>query len=277
MDRARSLLFVPGHRRSMVDKALALDALDVALLDLEDGVPLAEKDAARRLVTDALARPRGGPLRFVRVNRVGSAELERDLEAIARPGLDGILLSKVERADEVLAVAMRARGVRLIAAIESARGLLAAPAIAAASSQVAGLMFGAEDYANDLGLTVALEGEAREMRYARAAVVVAAAAARVAAFDGVWVDIPDLVGLRRDALLARQLGFRGKSLIHPSHIAIVDEVFSPGEGEVAWARRVVAASEEAARDGRAAVALDGRLVDPPVVERARRVLRAAGE
>lgn len=274
MDRLRSLLFVPGHRERMVEKALALEGLDVALLDLEDGVPPSEKEEARRVVHEALAKPReGGPLRFVRVNRAGKADLERDVVAVRRPGLDGLLLSKVERPDEVTTVAQRVPRARLVAGIESARGLLAAPTIATASPRLVALMFGGEDFANDLGLPATLRAEAREMTYARSAIVVAAAAAGIAAVDGVWTDIADLDGLRRDSLSSRRLGFRGRSLIHPSHVAIVDEVFSPDAAEIEWAERVVRASAEAVRDGRSAIAVDGQLVDPPIVERARRVLR----
>ena len=110
------------------------------------------------------------------------------------------------------------------------------------------------------------------MLYARSGVVVAATAARVPAFDGVWPGVADLEGLRRDALLARRLGFRGKTLIHPSHVAIANEVFGPDERERAWARRVIDAAERATREGRGATVLDGEMIDPPIVARARRVL-----
>lgn len=229
----RSLMFVPGHRQRMVEKALALAELDVALLDLEDGVPPGEKDAARRLVAAAVVRPAGGPLRveqvrgageglrpaapllFVRVNRVGSEHLRDDLAAVVRPGLAALLVPKVDAADDVLAVdrillelepaaGLARESVRLLPSIETAKGLLAAPAIAACSARVMGLLFGAEDFALDLGVATAREGEARELLYARSAVVVAAAAAGIPAFDGIWPDIRDLDGLRRDALQARR-------------------------------------------------------------------------
>src|SRR5919204_1237945 len=130
----RSLLFVPGHRPAMVDKALSLSALDVALLDLEDGVPAERKDAARDVVAAALERPRPEtPRLFVRVSRAGTADHDRDLAAISAHRPDGVLLSKVERAEDVADVVRSLPDVAIIAAIESARGLLAAPSIAAAS------------------------------------------------------------------------------------------------------------------------------------------------
>jgi citrate lyase subunit beta/citryl-CoA lyase len=258
----------------MLDKAVALVDLDVALLDLEDGVPPAERRSARELVAKTLDRKRTSrPRLFVRISRAGTEDHDRDLAAISEHPPDGVLLSKVEHAEEVADVVRALPEVPLIAAIESARGVLAAPAIASASpAYLLALAFGAEDFANDLGLPAALDAGAREMVHARSSIVIAAAAAGVDAIDGVWPDVRDLDGLRRDAELARRLGFRGKSLIHPSHVAVVNEVFAPSADELAWARRVVAAAEAAERDGRAAIAVDGRLVDPPIVARARRTL-----
>lgn len=287
MDLARSLMFVPGHRQKMVEKALGLQNLDVALLDLEDGVPAAEKNAARDLLAETLSRatPKDRPARFVRVNAIASDRFAADVAGLVRPGLRGIVLPKVEHAEDVARadrlVSERERAARLepgetpfIASIESARGLLSAAEIATASRRVVGLMFGAEDYANDLGLPASREGQARELLYARSAVVVAAAAARVLAFDGIWPDIHDAEGLRRDSVQARQLGFSGKTLIHPGQIDVINEVFTPSEEDVDHARRVVAAFDEAERRGEGAIAVGGQLIDRPIVERARRVIRA---
>lgn len=284
MDLMRSLMFVPGHRQRMVEKALGLAELDVAMLDLEDGVPPAEKDNGRALLAELLPRAPAGPLRFVRVNAVGSDRMQADLRAVIRPGLQGLVLPKVEQTDEVLLVSslldqrepeagLQPGSVQFLVSIESARGLLNAPAIAACSPRVAGLMFGAEDFGLDLGLPTNREAEARELLYARSALVVAAASAHVQAIDGVWPDIHDLEGLRRDALQARRLGFSGKSMIHPGQISTINEVFSPSPGEVDYARRVVQAFEEAVARGEGAIAFGGQLIDLPIVERARRLLR----
>jgi citrate lyase subunit beta/citryl-CoA lyase len=166
--------------------------------------------------------------------------------------------------------------VEFIATIESARGLLAAPAIAAASGRVAALMFGAEDFSLDIGLPPNREAEARELIYARSAIVVAAASAHVQSIDGVYPDIRDAEGMERDAVQARRLGFSAKSTFHPGQIDIINQVFSPTDDDVAYAERVVAAFEEAEAAGQGAVALGGQLIDRPIVERARRVLRLRG-
>lgn len=285
----RSLMFVPGHQPRMVQRALALgeftpSALDVAILDLEDGVPLDEKDRARAAIAAVLALPSNGegPARFVRVNRDPGAR-DADLAAVLRPGLDGIVAPKIDHPDELTSLtrdleereeaAGMARGsIRVVASIESARGLLEARAIAACADRVTTLLFGAEDFARDLSLPTEREAEATELVYARSAVVVAAVAARKHAIDGIWPDVTDAEGLRRDALQGRRLGFIGKSLIHPGQVDTINEIFSPSAAEVTHARRVVKAFEEAQARGRGAIALDGKLLDQPIVERARRTL-----
>ncbi|HKY52006.1 MAG TPA: CoA ester lyase [Candidatus Limnocylindria bacterium] len=287
----RSLMFVPAHRERMVQRALGLgefgsSALDAAILDLEDGVPPAAKDDARRMVSGVLERPaHETPLRLVRIQRALTDAGEADLDAVIRPGLHGIVAPKVRRAEEIVWLAdeldSRERGasmpigsVRIFASIESAAALIEAPRIAAASERIAGLMFGSEDFALDLGLPTRREGEAAELLYARSATVVAAVSAGRAAIDGIWPDIADVAGLRVDSLRARRLGFTGKTLIHPSHIAAVNEIFSPTDDDIEQARRVVRAFDEAVGRGEGAVALDGQMLDAPVVDRARRVLRA---
>jgi len=284
----RSLLYTPGHREAMVARVLGGGPAvtpDVALLDLEDGVPGAEKESGRRVIAAALARPRGGCLRFVRVGRSTSDEADADLAAVVRLGLDGIVVPKVARAaelalvDEMLlererAAKMGERSVRVIGSIESAAGLIAAPEIARAPRLV-GLMFGSEDFAADLGLPPRREGEAAEMLYARSAIVVAAAAAGILAFDGIWADFTDAAGLRRDAVLGRRLGFAGRQCIHPDQVAVVNEVFTPSAEEIERARRVVEAFDDGIARGLGAIALDGEMIDAPIVERARRVLRMA--
>lgn len=285
MDLQRSWMFVPGHRQRMIDKALGLDA-DALMLDIEDGVAPAEKDQARRLIGEALARERQPrePLRFVRINAIGHRRMEDDLAAVLRPGLDGLVLPKVESAAEVAAVESRVAAheaacgarLRLLVAIESPRGLLAAPAIASCSDRVAGLMFGAEDFGRELGLPASRQGEAQELLYARSALVVAAASAHVQAVDGVWVDLRDPQGLERFALQSRRLGFTGMSSIHPSQLAPINAAFRPGAEEIDYARKVIAAYEEAAARGDGSVAFGGQLIDRPIIERARRTLDLAG-
>jgi citrate lyase subunit beta/citryl-CoA lyase len=284
----RSLLYTPGHREAMVARVLGgglATTPDVALLDLEDGVPAAEKENGRRVIAAALGRPRTECLRFVRVGRSLSDQAVADLAAVVGPGLDGVVVPKVVSADELAlfdemllererAAKLPERSVRVIGSIESAAGLLAAPEIAR-SPRLVGLMFGCEDLAADLGLPLRREAEAAEMIYARSAVVVAAAAAGILAFDGIWADFKDAAGLRTDAVLGRRLGFAGRQCIHPDQVAVVNEVFSPTDAEVERARRVVAAFDDGVAHGLGAVALDGEMLDAPIVARARRVLTAA--
>ena len=289
----RSWMFVPGHQRRMIDKAYELK-LDVAIFDLEDGVPPAEKNTARAMMPETLDRPsgpfrdQGGMLRFVRIHPVGTKEIEVDLPAVIRPGLDGLTLTKVNCPEDVTRVSaildareaqmgLERGSVRLLATIESARGLIQAPAIAAASPRLVGLMFGAEDFAMDLGLFNVRQGEASDFLYARSALVVAAASEGLQAIDRVYVDIRNPAGLEQDTRLARDLGFTGKALIHPAQIDVVEKVFRPTDAEFEYARRVVDAFEAAEADGAGAVAVDGQMVDLPVVERARRVLQLLSE
>jgi len=295
----RSLLYTPGHRADMVAKVLGgrLDVSpDVALLDLEDGVPPAEKENARREIAAALAAADRGPaskkrenehrpLRFARIRPALFEDAALDLAAVVRPGLDGVVVPKVRRAEElelldgVIAEREREAGldeapVAVIASVESAAGVLEAPRIARAPRVIA-LMFGSEDFAADLGLPAAREGEAEEMLFARSAVVVAAVAAGIRAFDGIWADFRDDAGLRNDAMRGRRLGFSGRQCIHPAQLRIVHEVFSPSADEIAHAKRIVEAFEDGIKRGLGAVALDGAMLDAPIVERARRALRDA--
>jgi citrate lyase subunit beta/citryl-CoA lyase len=284
----RSLLYTPGHREAMVTRVLGgglATTPDVALLDLEDGVPAAEKENARRVVAAAVERDGAPCLRFVRIGRSSSDQAEADIEAVVRKGLDGVVVPKVARAEELDIVdemlvarertsGLRERSVAVIASVESAAGLLDAPRIARGPRVIA-LMFGSEDFASDLGLPTKREGEAAEMLFVRSAIVVAAAAARVPAIDGIWADFRDSAGLRADALRGRRLGFSGRQCIHPDQLAIVNEVFSPTSAEVEYARRVVTAFEDGVAKGLGAVALDGEMLDAPIVERARRILKSA--
>lgn len=280
MLRLRSWMFVPGHSEKMMSKVSSLD-LDVAMFDLEDGVVPALKAEARSKVAALLDTAHGAahPIRYVRVNGLVSGELDADLDAVVVEGLQGIVLPKVQATEEVQDVAAKlaklenARGlsagtVAMMLAIESAEGLLAAPQLATAVPRVSGLMFGAEDYSRDLGLPTVRTGHARDFTYARSAIIVAAAAARTASVDGVWPNLNDSDGLLNDARLGRDLGFTGKSLIHPGQIAHINEAFSPTPEELDYARRLIADFEQAVEEGRGSISFGGQLVDRPIYERA---------
>ena len=212
--------------------------------------------------------------------------MDSDLEAVLRPGLDGLVLPKVETPEEVLKVdgivTERERGlgmergiVRFLIAIESPKGLLNAPAIASCSSRVMGLMFGTEDFSREIGLSLVREGEAQDLIYARSAIVIAAASAHVEVVDGVWVDLNNTDGLWGFARQSRRLGFSGMSLIHPSQIDPINSVFSPTQEEMDYAQKVVKAYDEAVTRGDGSISFGGQLLDRPIVERARRTLELA--
>ena len=287
MELKRSWMFVPGHRQLMIDKALSLNT-DAIMLDIEDGVAPSEKNTARKLIAEALGRERSpsSPTRFVRINAIGHERMDADLAAVLRPGLDGLVLPKVETTQAVLKVdsilkereprlKVEPGSIKLLIAVESPKGLLNAPALASCSARVVGLMFGAEDFGRELGLPTSREAEARDMIYARSALVVAAASAHVQAIDGVWVVLQDSEGLLGFARQSRRLGFSGMSLIHPSQIDPINRVFSPAPEEIEYAEQVVKAFEEAAARGDGSISFGGQLIDRPIVERARRTLELA--
>lgn len=278
----RSWMFVPGNKQRFLEKIYELDVPpDVALFDLEDGVIPEEKAAARELIVQVLRAANPGPLRTVRVNAVGTEWFQDDLEAVLVPGLEGICVPKVEQPEQVLEVATRLDAldgeVRITAAIESAAGLIRAPEIAAAHPRVLAIMFGAEDYALDLGLGTMREAEASELIYARSALVNAAAAAGVVSVDGVFPNLEDPRGLLAEVVQARRLGFGGKSTFNPRQIELINEYFRPRPDELEYARKVADAFDEATQRGDASVAVGGQLVDRPIVLRAQRLLALAEE
>jgi citrate lyase subunit beta/citryl-CoA lyase len=277
----RSLLFAPGNHARRVEKALTLDA-DAVILDLEDAVATAEKPATRASVAAVLRRPRRGLL-YVRVNAVDTAFCYGDLVAVVQSGLNGIVLPKVESAaglatiDWLLTQLERERGlpehgIELVPIIETARGLQQLDAILAAGTRVRRVAFGAGDFTLDVAMTWS-RGES-ELAQARAAIVIASRAAGIdAPLDTVWVDLGDREGLEASARTALALGFQGKMCIHPEQVGVVNRVFTPGDAEVAFAERVCAAFEKAEAEGSAAIQLDGRFIDYPIVYRAQRVLQ----
>jgi len=284
MNLIRSWMFVPGHRQRMIDKALGLNA-DAIMLDIEDGVAPNEKDSARKNIADSLGRDKtpGSPARYVRINAIGHGRMDADLEAVVRPGLEGLVCPKVDTPEEVRQVdailndkepknKLAKGSVKLLIAIESPRGLFNAPAIAASSPRVVGLIFGAEDFGREIGLPTVREGEARDLIYARSAIVIAAASAHVQSVDGVWVDLNDGKGLLGFARQSRQLGFSGMSCIHPSQIDAINTTFSPTAEEIDYCQRVLQAFEEANARGDGSIAFGGQLIDRPIIERARRTI-----
>ena len=279
----RSLLFAPGNHARRVEKSLTLDA-DVVILDLEDAVVVAEKEATRAKVVAAFRTPRRA-LGYVRINAFDTPFCFDDLQAVVVPGIDGILLPKVESPAQIVAVDWavaaleRARGLReggidLVPIVETGRGMTELRDIARSGTRVRRLSFGAGDYTLDVGMRWTF-GE-RELDHARTAIVVESRAAGLEPpVDTVFIHLGQPDALRRSAELARDLGFQGKLCIHPEQLGPVNETFTPTGEETAKAERYVAAFEEAEARGSASIQVDGYFIDYPIVEQARRTLRIA--
>ena len=282
----RSMLFVPGNSPKMMTSCGFFGA-DAVIFDLEDAVSPQEKDAARRLVQYALTNlVLGATEVIVRVNSADTPMFLPDLERIVpqRPSL--IMLPKTSGAADVQTLEReldrleREHGIEpgstgIIALIETALGVENAYAIATASPRVRALFLGGEDLSADLRCKRTKEG--REIFYARTRLVMAARAAGIDVYDTPFTDVDDDEGLRADAALAKSLGFTGKASISPRHLDGINACFSPTQAETDYAREVLEAIEEGARQGKGAVALRGKMIDAPVVARARQTLEAAEE
>ena len=271
----RSILFVPGNRADRFPRALAAGA-DAVVFDLEDGVEDGRKADARGAIAEWLAAtPASRTARFVRVNAPGSAWQAEDLVWLASVSghIEGVVLPKAESSADIERVAALAPAGCVIPLLETARGIIGAAAIASARATIPALLFGAEDFTAELGIPRTLDGE--ELLLARSQVVLAAAAIGADAIDAVFVDLAAPERLRQDAMRARALGFRGKMAIHPDQVATINGVFSPSADEIARARRLIDAADTARRQGEGAFRFEDRMVDAPVIARARRVLALA--
>jgi citrate lyase subunit beta/citryl-CoA lyase len=278
------MLYVPGNNSGMVKDA-HIYRPDSLMFDLEDSVALREKDAARFLVFNALKTLfYGGIEKVVRVNGLDTPYGRDDVDAMVAAGVDTIRLPKTETAadivqiEQVVAAAESRYGrpigsTKLMAAIESAKGILNAKEIALASPRLVGIAIGAEDFATDLHTTRSPEGT--ELLVARSLLVMAARAAGIMALDTVYSDVNNEEGFEKEVRLAKQLGFDGKSVIHPNQIPIVNAVYAPTKSEIEKALRVTAAMKEAEAKGSGVVSVDGKMVDKPIVERALRNLELA--
>lgn len=284
----RSMLYVPGNNSGMVRDAGIYKA-DCIMFDLEDSVSVGEKDSARFLVFQALTTLSfPGKELVVRVNDPRTKTGLDDLEAMVRTGRVVIRLPKTETAADVVNCADIITGIekkggieegstRMMAAVESAAGVLNAREIALASKRLNGIAIGAEDYVTDLKTSRSSDGI--ELLFGRSMVLLAARTAGIDAIDTVFSDVNDEDGLRKETALIKQLGFDGKSIINPRQIKIVHEVFTPTEKEITRALAVIEAIREAEKRGSGVVSLNGKMVDKPVVIRAEWVLdlaRAAG-
>jgi citrate lyase subunit beta/citryl-CoA lyase len=282
------MLYVPGNNAGMVRDAGIYPA-DCIMFDLEDSVSINEKDSARFLVFQALTTlSYPGKELVVRINDPHTQTGKDDLEAIVRTQKAVIRLPKTENAGDITFCAsliediekkINAPGgsIRMMAAIESAEGVLNAKEIALASKRLTGIAIGAEDYVTDLKTTRSPDGI--ELLFGRSMVLLAARAAGIDAIDSVYSDVNNEEGLRKETALIKQLGFDGKSIINPRQIKIVHEVFTPSEKEIKNALAVLEAIMEAERKGSGVISLNGKMIDKPIADRAKNVLslaRAAG-
>ena len=284
MKLRRSMLFVPGANAAMISNTFIYKP-DSIMFDLEDSVALAEKDTARMLVAHALQHPLYRELEtVVRVNPLASEFGLLDLNAVVRAGTDIVRLPKTDSAQDIVdmdkaiteiekACGRAVGSTQLLAAIESAQGILAVNDIAKASPRLMGIALGAEDYVRNMKTERSPDGI--ELLFARSSILHAARANGLMAFDTVYSDARNEEGFLREAALIKQLGFDGKSLINPNQITLIHNLFAPTQKEVDHATRVIAAAEEAERNGSGVVSLNGKMVDTPIIERAKLVLQRA--
>jgi citrate lyase subunit beta/citryl-CoA lyase len=270
----------------MVQKVITFDA-DAIILDLEDAVPIAEKTATRGAIKTALLNhPQQHSCKtYVRVNSLDTGLTADDVRGIVCPPLDGIILPKVEAAEELregdaiigqveTELGLPRGHLDLIPIIETAQGFLNAQAIAAAGTRIRRLAFGAGDFTFDLGVN--WSGDCPAIMLPRMLLpIISRATGLEPPFDTVYQDIHDLPGLRKEAETAKALGFQGKMCIYPAQVGVVNDIFSPTDAEIAYARKVIEAFRAAEAQGRASCTVDGKMIDYPLAERAKRVLAVA--
>ncbi len=277
----RTMLFVPGNNPGMMQDAHIYGS-DSIMFDLEDSVSLKEKDAARILVYNALKTIDYNRKELVvRVNPLSTPYGLSDIEAMVHAGVHVIRLPKTETAKDIIDVeneisrVEKSMGIevgttKMMAAIEGAMGVINAYAIAVSSKRLVAMALGAEDFVADLKTTRSKDGI--ELLFARSQIILAARAAGIDAIDTVFSDVNDADGLMEETRLIKQLGFDGKSVINPRQIALIHKVFTPTEAEVTKARRIIYALKQAEEKGSGVIALDGKMIDRPIVIRAQRII-----
>ena len=276
----RSLIFVPGNNPRFLEKAKSLSA-DIVCFDLEDSVPDREKKKARTLIKNALKkRSQYSASIFARTNSPDSNKIEADLKEIVHKGVDGIVIPKVNSAKEIkkiekiissLEKKRKIRGIRLIPSIESALGVINCYEIASSSKRIDAIVFGIFDLLNDVGIEYT-KGNPRGAKYSRYKIPVAARAAGVYAIDGIWQDIKDISGLKKDCEIGKSLGYVGKSVIYPDQIKTVHKIFHPNKTEIAWAKKVCNIYDKSSKKGKGATVVDGKMIDEVHYKRAKALL-----
>ena len=264
----RSLVFVPGNNPRFLEKAKSLSG-DIVCFDLEDSVPDNEKTSARKLIKNALkSRSEYSSSIFVRTNSPLSGKIPSDLKEIVQKGIDGIVIPKVNNVSELkkiqkilsgLEKSKKLKPIQIIPSIESAEGVVNSYPIASFGKRVTAIVFGIFDLLNDLG--VEYTKDAPGGKYSRYKIPVDAAAAGISAIDGIWQDLNDLKGLKKDCNFGKSLGYSGKSVIHPDQISMVHKSFYPNKTEISWAEKVCKVYLESTKKGKGATTVDGKMID----------------
>lgn len=289
MHSRRAILYMPGDDRRKIEKAATL-GVDSICMDLEDGTAINRKAEARAVIAQAMRElDFGAAERCIRINSIGSGWEADDLAAALEARPDSIALPKVESPEQVTWVSSRIESyelshglplgsIRMIILVETAKGILHLKEIAGADKRLDAVIFGGEDFAASIGAT--RTKDALELLYAREAVVTACAAYDLQAIDIVTIDFKDLDALRAESEAGARLGFTGKQIIHPAQVGPVQAAFTPSDEAIAYARRVVETFEANQKEGKGAYALDGKMIDMPLLKNAQKVLdraRAAGK
>jgi citrate lyase beta subunit len=288
MRSRRALLYVPGDDLHKIQKAITL-GVDCICLDMEDGVALNRKDAARSTIVEALRTlDFGGAERLARINPVGSGLEGEDIAAALAGRPDGIVIPKVEDREHIAWVSDRIDraeqghgfqkgGICSVALVETARGIIHLDEISSGGPRLQALIFGAEDLAGDIGAQRSPEGW--EVFFARSAVLTYAAAYNLQSIDMVFIDFNDLEGLEKEALQGANMGFSGKQIIHPNQVKPVQDAFTPDQEAITHALDILEAFNQHQGSGIGAFAMNGKMIDAPIVRAAERLLeraRAAG-
>ena len=281
----RSMLYVPGNNVKLINKALSL-SMDAVILDLEDAVPVQAKEAARNNIKEYLGHFKNtGLYVFVRVNSFGTGMTDDDLRAVVNKGLDGIILAKTETEEEIDGVDAMLREyetrsgleigrIKIVPLIESARGVMDVYAIVRSNSRIEVAAFGAGDYLRDLELDItSISPEQTELLYARSHIVNSCKAAGVMPVDTPYLlSLQDTDRFMNEVAIAQKLGFSGKQCIHPAQIPVINQAFSPSEEKVAYSLRLVAAFDEAEKQGSGAISFEGKMIDRMSYAQAKQLL-----
>ena len=277
----RSLMFVPAHNQKLLDSSLRRDA-DVLLLDIEDSVPVVDKQTARDNIKEFVTRPEAqGKLIYPRVNERESGELLKDLHQLTIPGISGFMYPKSTKEEDVYFVGKLLETIeyekgipvgtfKLIPLIETAGAIVNIKEICTACTRVIAVAFGCEDYVTDLGGKHDEQG--MSIFYARNAIVNAARAAEILPIDTVHIKVHDRVDLEKNLILSKNLGFEGMLVLNPKELPLVNQYFSPSEEEIAWAEEMVQLTEEAKAEGKGVAVKDNKFIGPPMLKMAEKIM-----